>query len=353
MHGRSIMVLTSSDVLTLLSGMERDVIETVRAAYEAHSGSESSLPPSTFLRFPNDETNRIIALPAYLGGEFGTAGIKWISSFPGNLDQGIDRAAAVIILNSVTTGRPHAMLEGSIISAKRTAASAALAARALHEDHQVRSVGIVGCGPINFEIQRFLLSIFPSIKTLYLYDLSPEHAERFKLTCEETFEGITAEVVADLQALFGTSSLVSLATTAVHPYISDLSGLAPGSTILHVSLRDLVPEIILSSDNVVDDVEHVCRAQTSIHLAEQLVGTREFIRCTIADVTRGTAPPKRDTKSITVFSPFGLGVLDLAVAEFVYKRAVKEGKGTLIESFLPASWLQRADETTFRPPSST
>jgi N-[(2S)-2-amino-2-carboxyethyl]-L-glutamate dehydrogenase len=353
MHGRSIMVLTGSDVLTLLSGMERDVIETVRAAYEAHSGSESSLPPSTFLRFPNDQTNRIIALPAYLGGEFGTAGIKWISSFPGNLDQGMDRAAAVIILNSVTTGRPHAMLEGSIISAKRTAASAALAARALHGDHQVRSVGIVGCGPINFEIQRFLLSVFPSIKTLYLYDLSREHAEQFKHTCEETFGGIKAEVVADLQTLFGTSSLVSLATTAIHPYISDLSGLAPGSTILHVSLRDLVPEIILSSDNVVDDVEHVCRAQTSIHLAEQLVGTREFIRCTIADVTRGAAPLKKDAKSITVFSPFGLGVLDLAVAEFVYQRAVKEGKGTLIESFLPASWLERADETAFRPASST
>jgi len=353
MHGRSIMILTGSDVLTLLSGRERDLVETVRVAYEAHTRAESSLPPSTFLRFPDDQTNRIIALPAYLGGEFETAGIKWVSSFPGNLDKGMDRAAAVIILNSVTTGRPHAMLEGSIISAKRTAASAALAALALHEDSHVGSVGVVGCGLINFEIQRFLLSIFPSIKTLYLYDVRPERAVQFKQICEETFERITAEVVGDLQALFRTSSLVSIATTAIHPHISDLSGLAPGSTILHVSLRDLGPEIILSCDNVVDDVEHVSRAQTSIHLAEQLVGTREFIRCTIAGVTSGTAPPKRDAKSITIFSPFGLGVLDIAVAEFVYKRAVKEGKGTLIESFLPTSWPQRTDETAFRPTSST
>lgn len=353
MHGRSIMILTGSDVLTLLSGMERDIIEAVRAAYEAHGRGQSSLPPSIFLRFPNDQTNRIIALPAHLGGEFGTAGIKWVSSFPGNLDQGMDRAAALIILNSVTTGRPQVMLEGSIISAKRTAASAALAAHALHGDHHARSVGIVGCGLINFEIQRFLLSVFPAIKTLYLYDLKPERAEQFKQTCEETFKGVTAEIVADLQALFRTSSLISLATTASHPYISDLSGLAPGSTILHVSLRDLMPEIILSCDNIVDDVDHVCRAQTSIHLAEQLVGTREFIRCTIADVTSGAAPAKKDPKSITVFSPFGLGVLDLAVAELVYKRAVKEGKGILIESFLPTPWLQRTDETAFRSTSST
>lgn len=347
MHGRSIMILTGSDVLTLLSGMERDVIDTVRAAYEAHSRSESSLPASTFLRFPNDDTSRIIALPAYLGGEFKTAGIKWVSSFPSNLDHGMDRASAVILLNSVTTGRPHAMLEGSIISAKRTAASAALAARALHQDHNASAVGIVGCGLINFEVQRFLLSVFPSIKTLYLYDLSQERAVQFKHTCEETFKGITAEVVADLPGLFRSSSLISFATTAIHPYISDLSGLAAGSTILHVSLRDLMPEVILSSDNVVDDVDHVCRAQTSIHLAEQQVGTREFIRCTIADVTRGVAAPKKDAKSITVFSPFGLGVLDMAVAEFVHRRAVKEGKGILIESFLPIPWPHRSDETAF------
>lgn len=350
MHGRSIIVLTGSEVLAMLSGREREVIETVRAAYEAHNEGESSLPPSTFLRFPGDQTNRIIALPAYLGGEFSTAGIKWVSSFPANLDKGMDRATAIIVLNSMNTGQPQVMLEGSIISAKRTAASAALAASALHGDGSVGSVAVVGCGLINFEIQRFLLNVFPSIKTLHLYDLKPERAELFKRTCEETFEGVKAEVAADLQTLFRSSSLVSLATTAIHPYISDLSGLAPGSTVLHVSLRDLMPEVILSCDNVVDDVDHVSRAQTSIHLAEQLAGTREFIRCTIGAVTRGTAPAKGDAKSITVFSPFGLGVLDIAVAQFVYKRAAEEGIGTLIESFLPTPWPHRSEAPA--PPAS-
>jgi N-[(2S)-2-amino-2-carboxyethyl]-L-glutamate dehydrogenase len=341
MNDRSIMILSESDVLSLLSGRERDVVEIVRLAYEAHTRGESSLPASTFLRFADDAANRIIALPAYVAGRPGVAGIKWVSSFPGNVDKGMDRASAVIILNSVSTGRPLAVLEGSIISAKRTAASAALAVSALHGNKTVDSVAVIGCGLINFEILRSLGGIFASIRTLCLYDLSSERAAQFKQACEKAFKKVRVVIATDLQSLFRASSVVSVATTAVHPYISDLTGLAPGSLVLHISLRDLAPEIILTCDNVVDDVDHVCRAQTSIHLAEQLAGNREFIRCTIGVLTAGGAPAKEDAARITVFSPFGLGVLDIAVAEFVYNRALKEGRGTINDSFLPSAWHQR------------
>ena len=341
MRDGTMMILNGSEVQSLLSEQENEIIEVVRRAYEAHNEGKSSLPHSTFLRFPDDQMNRIIALPAYLGGGFGEAGVKWVSSFPGNLEKGIDRASAVIILNSVTTGRPHAILEGSIISAKRTAASAALAARSLHTDKKVKSVGLIGCGPINFEIQRFLLKVFPSIKTLYLYDLKAERAEQFKQVCKKAFEQIAAEVVTDINTLMGASTLISIATTATEPYISDVSSLAPGSTVLHISLRDLAPEVILSCDNVVDDADHVCRAQTSVHLAKQRTGTREFIRCSLADVTSGAAPARKDANITTVFSPFGLGVLDIAVSELAYTTAIRLNKGTLIESFLPGPWTER------------
>src|SRR6185369_2425828 len=104
------------------------------------------------LGFPEQQRNRIIALPAYLGGSFEVCGLKWVSSFPGNLDRGMDRASALVILNSPLSGRLEAILEASRINAKRTAASAALAARQLQAGKQTNRLGVIGCGPINFEV---------------------------------------------------------------------------------------------------------------------------------------------------------------------------------------------------------
>jgi N-[(2S)-2-amino-2-carboxyethyl]-L-glutamate dehydrogenase len=329
------LLLTGAEVESLLGGQESGLIEIVRAAYESHHRGETSLPQSTFLRFPDDQVNRIIALPAYLAGEAGGAGIKWISSFPGNVDRGLDRASAVVILNSMTTGRPTVMMEGSIVSAKRTAASAALAARTLHPDRKVESAGVIGCGLINFEIQRFLLSQFPSIKRLHLHDMKADRAEQFKRSCLERFPGVGVEVARDVTSVLRAAPLISFATTAAKPYVADLSGLPPGATILHISLRDLAPQVILTCDNIVDDVEHVCRAETSVHLAEQQSGARDFIRCELAEITTGRAATRKDKESIAVFSPFGLGVLDVAVANFVYRRAIENGRGIVIDSFFP------------------
>src|SRR5215213_5571515 len=301
MHHGDILVLKGHDVLSLLTGRELELIEAVRMAYLTHAKGKSSLPLSTFLNFDEQPKNRIIALPAYLGGGFGMEKKKWIASFPGNLDQGMDRASAVIILNSQVTGRPVAFIEGSIISAKRTAASAALAAQTLHEGRSVETVGLLGCGVINYEIARFVLAACSGVERLLIYDTDEQRASRFRDKCGRLSEQVTVEVVKDRQALLRDAKLISFATTAIQPHITDLSECQPGSTILHISLRDLSPEVVLASDNVVDDVDHVCRAQTSVHLAEQLTGTRDFIRCTLADVLSGNAIQRKDPESITVF----------------------------------------------------
>jgi ornithine cyclodeaminase len=151
-------------------------------------------------------------------------------------------------------------------------------------------------------------------------------------------------VANDVDMIISKCQLISLTTTAAKPHIMDISAAAPGSTILHVSLRDLSPEIILSANNIVDDVDHVCRAETSIHLAEQVVGHRDFIRGTLADVTMGTVAARENPNETVIFSPLGLGILDLALSQFALERALNEGLGTTVESFLPDYWVERREQ---------
>src|SRR6266403_72424 len=345
MSNDELLVIKGDEVRALLEGQERQLMQLVQSAYLSHFNGESSLPPSTFLSFPHEPRNRVIALPAYLGGRFNIAGIKWISSFPGNHVFGLDRAAAVVILNSVETGRANAVIEASVISAKRTAASAALAAKYLQGEHRAERAGMIGCVPINFEIARFLLVACPEITTFCIFDSFGDKALWFKDKCAELSPDVKVVIAGSAAEVLETCALVSIATNAGDPHILAPSNIQPGSTLLHVSLRDLSPEVILSCDNIVDDIDHVCRAQTSLHLTEQLVGHREFIRCTLAEVLGGTANARRKAELPVVFSPFGLGVLDLAVSEMVYARAGNRKVGTIISSFQPEPWNQKTQGT--------
>jgi N-[(2S)-2-amino-2-carboxyethyl]-L-glutamate dehydrogenase len=336
-----VLILRGEEIGSLLTGRELELMREAQAAYETHARAASSLPHSVFLSFPGQPRNRIIALPAYLGDGFEIAGLKWIASFPQNLESGLDRASAVIILNSAETGRPQAILEGSVISAKRTAASAVLGARHLVQG-PVNSVGIIGCGLINFEIARFLLTQFPSLTTFYLYDKMPADAARFAEKCRALSGRVEVILRENTEGVLESSKLTSIATTAIEPFIESLDPCPPGAAILHISLRDLTPQVILKCINVVDDVDHVCRAKTSVHLAEQLVGPRNFINCTLADITSGTAPWPESREQIAVFSPFGLGVLDLAIGKYVCELARERNVGTMIGNFLPPHWSQRS-----------
>ena len=333
---RGVHLLVGDEIRAGLEGREAEIIDAVARAYAVHGGGDTGLPHSTFLRFPDDPVNRIIALPAYLGDGFGLAGVKWIASFPGNLERGMARASAVLVLNSCATGRPWAILEGSVVSAKRTAASAALAARVLHGAGRLDAVGVIGTGLIADEVLRFLDAALPPAPRLLLHDLDSGRARRFGERIRARRPDVEVELAAGAAAVLAACPLVVFATTAGTPYVDDLSTCPPGATLLHVSLRDLAPAAVLGCDNVVDDVDHVLRAGTSLHLAEQRTGGRGFIRCSLPEVLRGEAPPRRSADGVVVFSPFGLGILDLAVGELAVRRVTEAGGGRLVDRFLPA-----------------
>ena len=341
MASDDLLLLKGSDIDHLLRGQEAAILTAVRRAYQVHAKGLTLMPPDSYLRFPGMEKERIISKVAYLGGDFEVAGIKWIASFPGNLAKGMERASATLILNSIETGRPLAIMESAIISAKRTGASAALGAQALWPHDRLDSVGLIGCGLINYETLRFLLAVYPMIETVHLYDLSADRAAQFSVKAGSLKAGLHCVLEEDFPAVLARVPVVSLATTAVVPHLASLDGHREDAVMLHVSLRDFTADLILQADNVVDDVDKVCSNNTSIHLAEQQAGHRDFIRTTIGDLLNNDAPPRDASKPFAIYSPFGLGILDLAVADLAHRLAKTQHVGANIEGFLSKSWLER------------
>ena len=327
-------VVPGSAVKTAIDGNRQKVFEAVEAAYRLHVAGESVNPNSYFLRYPDNPTARIIALPAHLGGEVKKSGIKWISSFPANRAGNLARASAVQILNDATTGYPLACIEASLISATRTAASAALAAEHMSAVPFDGTLSIIGTGVIARSTVEWLLFRNWKFRNVSLYDVDRNEAERFAMWLRNQ-EGLEAQLHSSLQGALRDASLIVFTTTAIEPYVADEKLFAHSPTVLHLSLRDLSVNVILASQNIVDDVEHCLRANTSLHLAETARGSRDFISGTLVDVLDGKLEP--DPGKARIFSPFGLGVLDIAVSDFVLQEAVTSGTALAIPDFFSNS----------------
>jgi ornithine cyclodeaminase len=325
-------IINGKTVFDIIRAHRDECIGTVRDAYLAHDLGKSVNPDSYFLRFPGKPDSRIIALPAYLGNGFDVAGLKWIASYPGNIQRGFPRASAVLVLNNYETGYPFAILESSIISAARTAASAVLAADWLSgQSRRAHSLGIVGTGFIARYVYDFLADTGWEIDDVRLYDTSPLESEKFRNTACRPERHRTVTVVPEVAQLVRACDLILFTTVASTPHIADPTLFEHNPLVLHISLRDLAPQILLRSQNVVDDVEHVMKANTSPHLAEQQTGNRSFVTGTLAEIMTGRRSVNR--ASPIIFSPFGMGILDLAVGKWVYDQAVAAGQDLRLSNF--------------------
>jgi ornithine cyclodeaminase len=325
-------IIKGKTVFDIVHAHPDECVDVVRDAYIAHAEGHSVNPDSYFLRFPDKPDCRIIALPAYLGNGCDVAGLKWIASFPANVKRGFPRASAVLVLNSYETGYPFAIFESSIISAARTAASATLAAYWLNgKSRKARSLGIVGTGFIARYVYDFLVGTGWTIEEVRLFDKSPLESDKFKNAVCRPERHRTIDAVSDVARLLRASDLIVFTTVASAPHIATPTLFEHNPLVLHVSLRDLAPEVILESQNVVDDVEHVMKANTSPHLAEQMTGNRNFVTATLAEVMLGRRSVNRSRP--IVFSPFGMGILDVAVGKWVYDQAVAAGRDLRLTDF--------------------
>lgn len=323
-------VIDGRTVASVLDADPVACIDDVERAYLDHDAGRTVNPDSYFLRFPQEPANRIIALPASLSGEQAVSGIKWISSYPGNIASGLQRASAVLILNDTRTGYAYACLEASRISAMRTAASAVLAARWLRQKPRgVAQLSFVGAGFIARNILDMFCADKWDIPQVICHDRDAASMQAFAAHAREK-RGLQARTTSALGDAL-EADIVVLATTCAAPYI-DHHAFRPDQLVLNISLRDLSPAIIASANNLLDDVEHCLKAGTSPDLAVRQYGHREFINGTLAQFMRGEVRLDRDRP--VIFSPFGLGVLDLSVGKRVYEQALRDGSALAVPNFV-------------------
>ena len=327
-------VIPGSAVKGAIDGHRKDVFDAVEAAYRLHASGNTVNPDSYFLRYPDKPSARIIALPAHLGGAVQISGIKWISSFPENRASNLARASAVLILNDAATGYPVACIEASLISATRTGASAALAAEHISPNPFEGTLGIVGTGVIARTTFEWLLFRNWKFRKISLYDADRKEAEQFSKWLREQ-HNLRADIEDRLEGALSDASLILFTTTASKPYLADETLLKHAPTVLHLSLRDICVNVVLASQNIVDDVDHCLKAGTSLHLAETATGNRNFVSGTLVDVLERKF--KLDHDRPRIFSPFGLGVLDVAVGNFVLEAAKASGTAMALPDFFSNS----------------
>ncbi len=126
-----------------------ETIDTIEKAVHCLEQKDFVQPIKPYLRY-RDLTNRIIALIAFVGGEINLAGIKWIASFPNNIDHGLPRAHSVVILNDADTGAPVATINTALLSIVRTSSVSGLMIRYFLKARPQKNakVAIMGWGPI-------------------------------------------------------------------------------------------------------------------------------------------------------------------------------------------------------------
>ena len=323
-------VIPGPVVKRVIDANRKQVFDAVEAAYRLHDSGGTLNPASYFLLYPDNPNARIIALPAHLGGEVQKSGIKWISSFPENISSNLARASAVLILNDASTGYPLACLEASLISATRTAASAALAAEHISPNPFEGTLAVIGTGIIARTTVEWLMFRNWKFRKIKLYDVDQTEAAHFSKWLGDQFN-LEGQIQDKLEDATSDSSLILFTTTTLGPYLADKELFAQSPTVLHLSLRDICVNVILASQNIVDDVDHCLKAKTSLHLTEMETGNRNFVSGSLVDVLEKRF--KLDHQRPRIFSPFGLGVLDIAVGSFVLEAAKSSGEAIELPDF--------------------
>ena len=209
-----ILFLNNQEMSELGASDMKAVIHDVERAYVLTQEGDVISPGKCVMRWgstPEDENvyGRINAMPGYIGGEYGMAGIKWIGSGPQNYKKGLPRASVTIILNDPDTKLPVCVADGTEVSAKRTGASGGVAMKLLSKaDASVMTICGAGAqAPTQFEAAYIAR---PSLNTLYIYDIRMENAQRFAEYITAQYPGVKAIPTSDVEAAVRESDIIAM-----------------------------------------------------------------------------------------------------------------------------------------------
>lgn len=318
--------LNEKDILKIGIQWE-ETVDTIEKAVRSLNEKDYAQPVKPYLRY-RDLVNRIIAMPAFVGGDVDLAGIKWIASFPGNIDNNIPRAHSVVVINESHTGIPIAIINTALLSVIRTSSVTGLMIRYFLKTRPMDNinVGIIGWGPIgryHFKMVTELLK--DKVAKVCLYDLrgaNPdlvESAYKDKITVTDSW-----------QDAYRDADIFMTCTVSKAPYIDEKP--KPGSLQLNVSLRDYTVEMYdYTKAIIVDDWEEVCREKTDIEMMHLEKGLKEEDTKTIADVVCNNCMADYPADEAVMFNPMGMAVFDIATAGYYLDKAKAMGVGQELE----------------------
>lgn len=322
------LYLNSAHINTI--GLDWQQLTTVIGrAIMALSEKDYSQPVKPYLRYSNPK-NRIIAMPAYIGGEHPYAGIKWIASFPDNIHQNRLRANSVTVLNEYNTGIPICMINTSGVSAIRTAAVSGLMVKeylATVIDSRKLTVGIIGFGPIGQMHLKMMADLFGDrVERFFIYDLKPvditaiSDSYRNKVILAESWE-----------KCYDQADIFITCTVSTAPYINRPP--VRGSLQLNVSLRDYTVEMKDFMDVIiVDNWEEVCRENTDIENMNKYKGLSQQDTVSITDVVCSQVLKSRKEFDTVMFNPMGMAIFDIAIGGYYYREGLKRNIGNILSA---------------------
>ncbi|MCC8136244.1 MAG: ornithine cyclodeaminase [Ruminococcus sp.] len=307
---------------------------------------------SPFPEMPTDGPDRrFMAMPAYLGGKFDMAGMKWYGSNAENKEKGLPRSILMLTLNDKDTGAPVAYMSANILSAYRTGAVPGVGYKYFSkEDSKV--VGVVGPGVMSKTALAAIMTVRPNIETIKVKGRGKASLEKFIAQAKESYPQADIYAVDTIEEAVRGSDIVSVSTSSPtgnpedYPYIAE-EWIKPGAMISSTAALRFDDDFIINrartvTDNIMlyeaweeemkPDAYNVIPipAVRVMDLIEEGKMSRDQID-DLGDVLLGKIPVHRDENEIVVYSIGGMPVEDIAWGTIVYRNALEKGIGTKLK----------------------